>query len=68
MMDEDAFFDDRDKLKFLAKFEPADPPRRRPKELLEAQRERLRLLAREDYVTRVGPNGATVFKEPDQWR
>jgi hypothetical protein len=64
----DALLDDPDKLLFLAKFDPKDPPRRRPKELLEAQRERLRLLSRDGYVTRIGPNSATVFKGPDQWR
>ena len=57
-------FDDPDRLKFLSKFEPAEPPRRRPKELLEAQQQRLRILTRDGYVTRIGPNGATVFRGP----
>jgi hypothetical protein len=64
-MDEDAYFDDPDRLKFLSKFEPAEPPRRRPKELLEAQRERLRLLTQNGYVAVIGANGMTVFKGPD---
>jgi hypothetical protein len=57
-------FDDPAELLFKSKFEPKDPPRRRPKELLEAQRERLLLLMRQGSTTRIGPNGATVFKGP----
>jgi hypothetical protein len=54
-------FDSPGKILLLDR-EPPEPPRRRRKEAIEAQQERLRALNAQGYITSVGRTGATVWK------
>ena len=73
-MNEDAYFDKPDALiaadGFVAYRDatPAPKPRGRgSRAYLAAQQERLELLQRDGFTCRIGANGMTVFRGPDQW-
>ena len=70
-MSDAKLFDDPDVLLNAATFidirdasSTRKPSRRRTKELLEAQEQRLRLLQRDGFTCRIGANGMTVFRGP----